>query len=229
MDWLDLLAVQGTLKSLLQHHSSKPSILRCSAFFIVQLSYPYVTTGKTMALTKWTFIDKVMSAPKPPWEIWTPRNLYWEDEGQRSVFSSLFRLTWSSYTLPSWGHRALVLSHQGTQGDFCCYFGRICSEEWLVSLHHHHLDAKQLQFGREKFNNPDWKSQGQISTKEYFVTRGPSRSKNQVTFGSSFDPGIDRVRAWVTLSGEMELFGMVIHIFFVLLAQYDWCRCHRPS
>ena len=61
MDWLDLLAVQGTLKSLLQHHSSKASILRCSAFFIVQLSHPYVTTGKTIALTRRTFVDKVMS------------------------------------------------------------------------------------------------------------------------------------------------------------------------
>ena len=61
MDWLDLLAVQGTLKSLLQHHSSKASILRCSAFFIVQLSYPKMTTGKTIALTKWTFVGKVMS------------------------------------------------------------------------------------------------------------------------------------------------------------------------
>ena len=55
MDWLDLLAVQGTLKSLLQHHSSKASILWCSAFFIVQLSHPYMTTGKTTALTRWTF------------------------------------------------------------------------------------------------------------------------------------------------------------------------------
>ena len=61
IDWLDLLAVQGTLKSLLQHHSSKASILRCSAVFIVQLSHPYVTTGKTIALTRWTFVDKVMS------------------------------------------------------------------------------------------------------------------------------------------------------------------------
>ena len=60
MDWLDLLAVQGTLKSLLQHHSSKASILRPSAFFIVQLSHPYMTTGKTIALTRWTFVDKVM-------------------------------------------------------------------------------------------------------------------------------------------------------------------------
>ena len=61
MDWLDLLAVQGTLKGLLQHHSSKASILLCSAFFIVQLSHPYVTTGKTIALTRRTFVGKVMS------------------------------------------------------------------------------------------------------------------------------------------------------------------------
>ena len=61
MDWLDLLAVQGTLKSLLQHHSSKASILQCSAFFTVQLSYPYMTTGKTIALTRRTFVGKVMS------------------------------------------------------------------------------------------------------------------------------------------------------------------------
>ena len=61
MDWLDLLAVQGTLKSLLQHHSSKASILRCSAFFTVQLSHPYMTTGKIIALTRWTFAGKVIS------------------------------------------------------------------------------------------------------------------------------------------------------------------------
>ena len=61
MDWLDLLAVQGTLKSLLQHHRSKASILQCSSFFIVQLSHPYMTTGKTIALTRRTFVDKVMS------------------------------------------------------------------------------------------------------------------------------------------------------------------------
>ena len=61
MDWLDLLAVQGTLKSLLQHHSSKASILWRSVFFIVQLSHPYMTTGKTIALTRWTFVDKGMS------------------------------------------------------------------------------------------------------------------------------------------------------------------------
>ena len=61
MDWLDLLAVQGTLKSLLQHHSSKAPVLQCSAVFIVQLSHPYITTGKTIILTRWTFVSKVMS------------------------------------------------------------------------------------------------------------------------------------------------------------------------
>ena len=63
MDWLDLLAVQGTLKSLLQHHNSKPSIFWHSAFFTVQLSHPYMTTGKTIALTRQTFVGKVMSLP----------------------------------------------------------------------------------------------------------------------------------------------------------------------
>ena len=61
IDWLNLLAVQGTLKSLLQHHSPKASILRCSAFFIIQLSHPCMTTGKTIALTRWNFVGKVMS------------------------------------------------------------------------------------------------------------------------------------------------------------------------
>ena len=61
MDWLDLLAAQGTFKGLLQHHCSKASVVQCSAFFIVQLSHPYMTTGKTVALTRWTFVDKVMS------------------------------------------------------------------------------------------------------------------------------------------------------------------------
>ena len=65
MNWLDFLAVQGTLKSLLQHHSLKVSILRCSAFFMVQLSHPYMTTGKTIALTIWTFVGKVMSLLLP--------------------------------------------------------------------------------------------------------------------------------------------------------------------
>ena len=75
MDWLDLLVVQGTLKSLLQHHSSKASIFRCSAFFTVQLSHPYMTTGKTIALTRWTFVGKVMSllfnSSLYPWYLFT--------------------------------------------------------------------------------------------------------------------------------------------------------------
>ena len=73
MDWLDLLAVQGTLKSLHQHHSSKVFILQCSAFFIVQLSHPYMTTGKTIALNRWTFVDKVMSLlfNKLDYYVWT--------------------------------------------------------------------------------------------------------------------------------------------------------------
>ena len=61
IDWLDLLAVQGTLKSFLQHHSSKASVLQCSAFFMVQVSYPYMTTGKTISLTRWTFVGEVIS------------------------------------------------------------------------------------------------------------------------------------------------------------------------
>ena len=61
IDWVDLLAIQGTLKSLLQYHTSKASVLQCSAFFIVQLSHPYMTAGKTIALTRWTFVGKVMS------------------------------------------------------------------------------------------------------------------------------------------------------------------------
>ena len=61
IDWLDLLVVQGTLKGLFQHHSSKASILQCSAFFIVQLLHPYMTTGKNIALTRWTFVDKVIN------------------------------------------------------------------------------------------------------------------------------------------------------------------------
>ena len=76
IDWLDLLAVQGTLKSLLQHHSSKASILQCSAFFIVQLSHPYMITGKTIALTRWTFVDKLMSHPFCPKYILNLQSVY---------------------------------------------------------------------------------------------------------------------------------------------------------
>ena len=103
MDWLDLLAVQGTLKSLLQHHSSKASILRHSAFFTVQLSHPYMTTGKTIDLTRWTFVGKVSGGDGIPVELFqilkddTVRVLHsicqqvcktqqWPQEWKRSVF-----------------------------------------------------------------------------------------------------------------------------------------------
>ena len=90
MDWLDLLAVQGTLKSLLQHHSSKASILRCSAFFLLQLLYPHMTIGKTTALTRWTFVGKVMSllfnmvSRRRKWQS-TPALLPGKSHGQRSL------------------------------------------------------------------------------------------------------------------------------------------------
>ena len=97
MDWLDLLAVQGTLKSLLQHHSSKASILRHSAFFIVQLSHPYMTTGKTKALTRQTYVGKVMSLlfniqiilwPKPHiYEIFHHHNIF--SESLKTAFLSV--------------------------------------------------------------------------------------------------------------------------------------------
>ena len=84
MDWVDLLAVQGILKSLHQHHSSKASILRHSAFFIVQLSHPHMTTGKTIALARWTFVDKVMSLlfnSTGPLQIFSPFPITsWKDE-----------------------------------------------------------------------------------------------------------------------------------------------------
>ena len=82
MDWLDLLAVQGTLRNLLQHHSSKASILRHSAFFIVQLSHPYMTTGKTIALTRRTFVGKVMRGC-----CWTPQRCQdsWPPEEKNSI------------------------------------------------------------------------------------------------------------------------------------------------
>ena len=85
MDWLDLLAVQGTLKSLLQNHSSKASILWCSAFFIVQLSHPYMTSEKTVALTRWTFVGKIMSL--------------------------LFNTIWSNNSTPGYNFRKKLNSH----------------------------------------------------------------------------------------------------------------------
>ena len=87
MDWLDLLAVQGTLKGLLQHHSSKASILRRSAFFIVQFSHSYMTTGKSIALTRRTFVGKVMSLLFNKPSMWQPAPVFLlgESQGQRTL------------------------------------------------------------------------------------------------------------------------------------------------
>ena len=86
MDWLDLLAVQGTLKNLLQHHSSKASILRRSAFFIAQLSHPYMTTGKTIALTRRTFVGKVMPLLPKLWPLLKISRGITAPDGECSVF-----------------------------------------------------------------------------------------------------------------------------------------------
>ena len=100
MDWLDLLAVQGTLKSLLQHHSSKASILRRSAFFTVQLSHPYMTTGKTIALTRRTFVGKVMSLLFNMLSrlviTFLPRKYIWYN--YHTIILVHFKCTW-------WGHK----------------------------------------------------------------------------------------------------------------------------
>ena len=113
MDWLDLLAVQETLKSLLQHHSSKASILHCSAFFIVQLSHPYMTTGKTFALTRWTFVSQVMSLlfnmlsrlviafqgyQTSPFQRKSILNIHWQD----------WCWSWNSNTLATWFENWLI-------------------------------------------------------------------------------------------------------------------------
>ena len=86
MDWLDLLAVQGTLKRLLQHHSSKASILWHSAFFIVQLSHPYMTTGKTIALTRWTLVGKVMSLLFREAQILLGYKSFWQVLQEKNLF-----------------------------------------------------------------------------------------------------------------------------------------------
>ena len=116
MDWLDIFAVQGTLKSLLQHHSSKASILQHSAFFIVQLSHPYMTTGKTKAVTRWTFFDKVMSLLS---------NML-----SRLVITFLSR---SSHPLISWLQlpSAMILEPLKIKSDtVSTVFPSICHEQW---------------------------------------------------------------------------------------------------
>ena len=108
IDCLDLLAVQGTLKSLLQHHSSKASILRCSAFFTVQLLHPYMTTGKTIALTRWTFVGKVMSLlfnmlSRRQWHP-TPVLLSGKSHGWRNLVGC-----------SPWGHKDVATEQQQKQ------------------------------------------------------------------------------------------------------------------
>src|SRR5574338_278740 len=104
MDWLDLLAVQGTLKSLLQHHSSKASILWCSAFFTVQFSHPDMTTGKTIALTRWTFVGKVMSLFLNMLSrlviTFLPRSKHLLISWLQSPFAQLPSLHENTYTIP---------------------------------------------------------------------------------------------------------------------------------
>ena len=106
IDWFDLLAVQGTLKSRLQHHSSKASIIRHSAFFTVELSHPYMTTGKTIALTRWTFVGKVMSLLL---------TLGWEDplEKGMTIYSSI--LAWE---IP-WTEEPGALQSRGSHPNLC--------------------------------------------------------------------------------------------------------------
>ena len=105
MDWLDLLAVQGTLKSLLQHHSSKASVLQCSAFFTVQLLYPYMTTGKSIALTRRTFVGKVMSLVKVKVKSLSHVRLFatpWTVAYQAPLYMGFSRQEyWSGLLLPS--------------------------------------------------------------------------------------------------------------------------------
>ena len=134
MDWLDLLAVQGTLESLVQHHSSKASILQHSALFIVQLSYPYMTIGKTIALTRWTFVAKVISllgnmlsslvrqmvkCLPAMWVIWV-RSLGWEDSLEKEMATHSSTLPWKSH-----GWRSLVGMQSQTQLSDCsfCFLG----------------------------------------------------------------------------------------------------------
>ena len=97
MDWLDLLAVQGTLKSLLQHHSSKASILPCAAFFTVQLSHPYMTTGKTIALTKRTFVGKVIDRQMLYQNLTTLDTLYKRNQSDFPLLLAYFSVMSSSF------------------------------------------------------------------------------------------------------------------------------------
>ena len=175
MDWLDLLAVQGTLKSLLQHHSSKASILRCSAFFTVQLSHPYMTTGKTIALTRQTFVGKVISLlfnmlsrlvvtflprSKRLLTSWlhSPSTVILEPKKKKSLtlFPHLFpmkwwnRMPWSSFSecwaLSQLFHSPLSLHEEALEFLFTfCHKGVICLSE-IIGIFPGHLDSSLCFF-----------------------------------------------------------------------------------
>ena len=119
MDWLDLLAVQGTVKSFLQHHSSKPSVLQHSAFFTVQLSLPYMTTGKTTALTRWTFVDKVMSSH---------RGLKCKSRKSRDTWSNRQVWSWSTKWSRTKTKRIFPREHTGHRKH-------LLSTTWETTLH----------------------------------------------------------------------------------------------
>ena len=131
MDWLGLLAVLGTLKSLLQHHSTKALILQCSAFFIVQLSHPYMTTGKTVAFTRWTFVGEVMSLIFNMLSrlviIFLPRKIPM-DVCNLTSGSSAF----SKSSLNIWKFMVHVLLKPGLE-NFEHYFTSVCSQSTGVS------------------------------------------------------------------------------------------------
>ena len=129
MDWFDLPELQGNLKSLLQHHSSKASVLLCSAFFIVQLSYPYMTTRKTIALTRWTFVDKVMSllfnvlsmqdfpgGSDGKVSVYSAGDLGWKDplEKEMAIQSSIlaWRIPMDREAGLLWGHKESDMTEQ---------------------------------------------------------------------------------------------------------------------
>ena len=114
MDWLDLLAVQGTLKSLLQHHSSKASILWCSAFSTVQLLHPYVTTGKPIALTRWTFVGKVMSLLFNMQSCLSTLKIRVLPEISQDhlVLSSLFNNTWMGFLTQNFIKTVKLINHK---------------------------------------------------------------------------------------------------------------------
>ena len=121
IDWFYLLAVQGTLKSLLQHHSSKASVLQCSVFFMAQLSHPYVTTGKTIALTRWTFVGKVMSLL---FNMLSRLVIAFLQRNKHPAALFTIAKTWNQQMNVSPSHHAILLPHSSSDGEI--YLFRIC-------------------------------------------------------------------------------------------------------